>query len=196
MLCSTSFFFVCGRPCIVYSISFWRSASCLVATCMSSHWWGYWYIHWCAYDCTFMLMSGLSLSLFSVQLFWDNQSTMYRSGPGLHKIQTLYVLNVSVMQCKCWDKVATYFLIIATNGLWSVMKQNSNVGNSLAHVVFQGLLILYCCSATQHSVAFCWWKQLGAELHFLVLHHAHKFMPYLTCRNPPPRLTPDVCFQL
>ena len=39
--------------------------------------------------------------------------------------------------------------------------------------MFQGLPIQYHHSATQHSIGFCWQKQLGVELHCLALQHAH-----------------------
>ena len=77
-----------------------------------------------------------------------------------------------MMHCKLWDNMITYLLIIKTNGLWSVMMipwQNSNGGTSLAHVVCQGLLILYFCSATQYAIDFCLQKQLDTELCHLVL---------------------------
>ena len=48
-----------------------------------------------------------------------------------------------MMCCNCLDNVAISLLIIATNGLWSVMMHtslaNGNVGTSLAHVVYEGL---------------------------------------------------------
>ena len=82
-----------------------------------------------------------------------------------------------MMHCSCLDKVTTSLLITAINDLWSVMThtswQNSNGGTSLGHVVFQGHLFLYCCSATLHSVDFYWEKQLGTELHCLVPYHAY-----------------------
>ena len=40
---------------------------------------------------TFMFMPVICWSLFSVWLLWDNQSAMYRSGPGLYIMGTLSV---------------------------------------------------------------------------------------------------------
>ena len=39
--------------------------------------------------CKFMFVPVISQSLLSAWLFWENQS-MYRSGPGLYIIHTLY----------------------------------------------------------------------------------------------------------
>ena len=39
--------------------------------------------------CTLMIMPVISWSLFSVR-FWDNQSAIYRSEPGLYMMYTLY----------------------------------------------------------------------------------------------------------
>ena len=63
---------LCGQPC--------RSVSCWVAACTSST-----HVHnsistGVLITCMFMLMPVISRSLFSVWLFWDNQSIMYRLG--------------------------------------------------------------------------------------------------------------------
>ena len=125
----------------------------------------------------FMFMPVISWFLFSVWLFWDNQSAMYRSWLCLYKMHTQYWWMCSIMCYKCWDSLATSLLTIATNGLWSVITHTSlaksHGGTSVGNVVFEGLPILYCCSATWHSIGFCWQKQSGAELHYWVLHHTN-----------------------
>ena len=75
--------------------------------------------------CTFMFMPVITWSLFPVLLFQDSQSAMYRSGPGLFKMLILYWSIYSMICCKCWDSVATSLLIIATNGLLSVIMHMS-----------------------------------------------------------------------
>ena len=66
------------------------------------------YLLWCTYSictnvlmaCMFIFMLVISWTLFSTSLFWDNQSTMYRSGPGFYMICTLYCWMHSMMHCK------------------------------------------------------------------------------------------------
>ena len=123
--CYVALIYLYGQPCIMYVSSYWRFASTWAAACMS-----------CIDVHTgiltdmlmafgFMLMPVISWSLFSVWFFWDNQFIMYRSGPGLYIIYTLYWWMCSMMYCNQWDNVATSLPIIVTNGLLSVITYSS-----------------------------------------------------------------------
>ena len=101
----------------VYNFRIYRLTSWWVASCISSM-----DVHIGIFTdvlmaCTFMFMPMISLSLFSVQLFRDNQPTVYRCGPGLYTMDALYWSMCSMMCCKCWDSVETSLLIIAINVL-------------------------------------------------------------------------------
>ena len=69
----------------------------------------------------FMLRPHTSLSLFSLWLCYDSQSTMNSSGPGLFSLCTLYWCMHRIMQSRYCDNVATSLPITATNGFLSVM---------------------------------------------------------------------------
>ena len=65
------------------------------------------------------------LVLFSAWLWWDYQSAIYNSGPGLFKMCMLYWCMCSIVHCNHWDNIAMSLLTIATNGLCSVVTYTS-----------------------------------------------------------------------
>ena len=75
--------------------------------------------------CMLTFIPVISLSLLSVWLLWDNQSSLHYLGPDLFKMHTIYFWMCSMVDCNCWDSVATSFLNIATNGLWFVITYTS-----------------------------------------------------------------------
>ena len=77
--------------------------------------------------CILRLIPTISWSLFSVWLWWDSQSAMYRSGPGLYNMHTLYWWMLSIMHCSHYKRVVISLLTIATNGFWSVIMFTSLV---------------------------------------------------------------------
>ena len=68
--------------------TFWRSVSSQVAVCKSSVDWHTGIFTNVLMACTFVFMPVSSSSLFSVQLFQDNQSAMCKSEQGLYIMQT------------------------------------------------------------------------------------------------------------
>ena len=67
---------------------------------------------------TFISMSGISASLFSLWLHLESQYAMKRSGPGFYNILTLNWCILRRICCILCDSVATSFLNIATRVLW------------------------------------------------------------------------------
>ena len=124
ILWSTSSFF-CGKPCIIYAFCFCSYVSSPVAACMSSM-----DVHTALYtDMQIALkvkfIPVISWSVYSLWLFRDSQSTMYKSGWGLYMMCTLYWCIHSIMHYNCWGSVATSLLNIANKGFWSVMMHTS-----------------------------------------------------------------------
>ena len=125
---------------------------------------------------TFMLISAISWSLFFIWLFWESQSTMYRSEPNLYMMHTMYCCILGIICCNCRDNMATYLLSIATKDKWSVMMHTFLIKqywcNFSSHVVTQGLTF-YIDLVPLNT----WWAiaqmQLGAILHWSVFHHTH-----------------------
>ena len=111
LLWSTSSFFYC-QPCIIYTFSSWRCAPINVVVCMSCM-----DVHTSMFTEVFMafmftLISTISWSLFSAWLLWGSHSMMYKSGPGLSIMYTLYWCIYSIMHCNHCDSVATSLLSI------------------------------------------------------------------------------------
>ena len=115
---------VCCQLCIMHDFSLCRSASLMVAACISSIDKNIGMSTALLVACMLMLMPVISWSLFSTCLFQDDQSTMHNQ-PDLYKMHTLYWRMPSLMQCNHWDSVATPLLIIITNGLWSIILHTS-----------------------------------------------------------------------
>ena len=98
MLCSTSSF-LCGQPIIIYVFILSSWVSSCVATCVS-----YIDVHTGTFidvpmALTFLLIPALSRSLFYVWLFWDSQSVMQKSEPGLYMMFILYWCILSIIHC-------------------------------------------------------------------------------------------------
>ena len=64
------FAFLCGQPCLMYDFSLWRVASCQLATCISSIYVNMGICTDKLMACMFTFMPVISLSFFSVWLFW------------------------------------------------------------------------------------------------------------------------------
>ena len=124
-----------------------------------------------------MLIPAISWFLFSVWLFQDNQSTMYRSEPGLYIMCTLHWCILSIMYCNAetaWWLMYWVLPLMAYGQWWCILHSwSSSGGTFLVHIVFPEPSILCSCSAAQHLLDFCWQMQLGAVLHCPVLHDAH-----------------------
>ena len=89
VLCSTSLLLY-GQPSIIYKFSFCTWVSSHVAASMSSM-----QVHTGIFSdvlmtFTFMFIPVISWTFFSVWLLWDSQSAIYKSGPGLYMMHTLY----------------------------------------------------------------------------------------------------------
>ena len=96
---------VCGHPLIIYLLHICNSAPSSVAAFRSS-------IDVHMGMCTVVLMVCILLfipdfSWSSTWLWCDSQSTIYNSGPGLYKRNTLYWCIHSMMCCNHFDNVTT-----------------------------------------------------------------------------------------
>ena len=104
------------------------------------YWCAPWYICWCDDGMHIYVHANDFLVHVFVWWFWDKQSAVCRSGPGLHIRHTLYWWMHSMLFCKCWDQVATSLLIIDTNGLRSVMTDTSFSRPCRIPMVFHSIL--------------------------------------------------------
>ena len=145
--------------------------------------------------CTLMSMPVISQSLFSAWLFMDTQSTIQNSGPGFYNMHTLYWWMYHIIHCNHWDSSATSLLIITTNGyglLPCILHwQNSN-GETFPRLCgmprASHSMLLYCCSMLDKLLL------TNANGHKVALSGTSsglQFIPFLTCSNPVPRMTPD-----
>ena len=76
------------------------------------------FIFSCLIDSILMGIPTISSSSFSEQCCLDNQSAMYRSGPGLYTVHISYWWILRRMHCTHWYTVATSFLNIMTREPW------------------------------------------------------------------------------
>ena len=134
------------------------------------------------------------LVLCSGWLFWDNPSAMYKSGPGLYIMHTLYWQMHNMVHCKCWDNMATSLQIIATNGLSSLMMhtslQNSNGGTFSRLCSIPRPLILHCWSTAQHLIRLLLAEPVGNRAALSGTSSHPQFIPSLMCSNPASRPKP------
>ena len=93
----------------------------------------------------FMLIWGISSSLFSLWLCLDIQSTMNNCGPGFYRVLMLYLCMYRSIFCSQCDRLATSFF---EDFCWwfvicyhTTLKQSSSSGTSLGH---GGCLVLLC----------------------------------------------------
>ena len=109
----------------------------------------------------FMLnsMPHISLSLFTMWFCLDNQSAMYKLGPGFYCTHTLYCCILIIMHYSLCDSVVISILNIVTRTLWYVISfllwGSNNGGTSQGHLVFQLPSVLCCNIFIQHWTDFC-----------------------------------------
>ena len=144
---------LCGQPLILYFCNICSSASVLITFLMTST--GVHTVTSVAMlsMCMLMFMPAISWSLPSVWLWWDSQSAIYRSGPGLYNMHMYWF-----MSCSYCHGVAVSLLTIAINDLWSAshwLPLQSSCGTYPNHVVCQGPLILCCHTTTLHWINSC-----------------------------------------
>ena len=189
------FNFFCIHPFIMYVFSFWRSVSFQIAAYMY-----FIDVHTGMFTdvmiaCTFMFLSVISWSLFSLWLSWDNQSTVYRSRPGFYIIHTLYWWMCSMIHCNHWDNAATSLMIITNNGLSLVdytyffsKAVMGNISSSCSILRASHSILLYHHSALKKVLLV---KAIGHSVALSSTLPCPQFMPSLTCNSLASRPIPS-----